>query len=266
MSKLTEASASPSPSNPTSLGETYVQNLQVLIKTPVYHLEKRLPSRTLVSIHPHEEVPTPTPTTKLRLRPLLLSLTPGSDNNNGTLVSIHPHEEVPTPTPTTKLRLRPLLLSLTPGSDNNNGPRAISGPHKQEYCDTSGLIQGVCILHKEQHAARELNSDQLPSGRMRNPNRFFVTPGPNKQPQGLKEPPGSQTTSESRRNLRVQNHLRVLNTTSGSRGTSGFPINLRVPKRPQGPNTASGSRGTSGFPIDLRVPKRPQGPKYDLMV
>ncbi|KAF3579570.1 hypothetical protein DY000_02031646 [Brassica cretica] len=34
--------------------------------------------RTLVSIHPHEEVPnpTPTPTTKLRHRPLLLSLTP----------------------------------------------------------------------------------------------------------------------------------------------------------------------------------------------
>ncbi|KAF2604162.1 hypothetical protein F2Q70_00025783 [Brassica cretica] len=39
--------------------------------------------RTLVSIHPHEEVSTPTPTTKLRLRPLLLCLTPGSDNNNG---------------------------------------------------------------------------------------------------------------------------------------------------------------------------------------
>ncbi|KAF2594282.1 hypothetical protein F2Q70_00043368 [Brassica cretica] len=74
MSKLTEASASPSPSNPTSLGETYVgyktrkqilssteiqdqapeyykitfeqvQNLEVLIKTPVYHLEKGLSSR-----------------------------------------------------------------------------------------------------------------------------------------------------------------------------------------------------------------------------
>ena len=32
-------------------------------------------------------------------------------------------------------------------------PRAIeiSGPHKQEYCDNSGLIQGVCILHKYCH-------------------------------------------------------------------------------------------------------------------
>ena len=74
MSKLTEASASPSTSNPTSLTETYVgyktgkqilssteiqdqgpesykitfeqvQNMEVLIKTPVYHLEKRLSSR-----------------------------------------------------------------------------------------------------------------------------------------------------------------------------------------------------------------------------
>ncbi|KAF2532520.1 hypothetical protein F2Q70_00029954 [Brassica cretica] len=167
MSKLTEASASPSPSNPTSLGETYVQNLQVLIKTPVYHLEKRLPSRTLVSIHPHEEVPTPTPTTKLRLRPL--------------------------------------LLSLTPGSDNNNGPRAISGPHKQEYCDTSGLIQGVCILHKEQHAARELNSDQLPSGRMRNPNR---------RSPGLGQPPGSR------------NDLRVPTTSPDSEAVPRF---CRIP-------------------------------------
>ncbi|KAF3582323.1 hypothetical protein DY000_02030677 [Brassica cretica] len=174
----------------------------------------------------------------------------------GTLVSIHPHEEVPTLTPTTKLRLRPLLLSLTPGRDNNNGPRAIeiSGPHKQEYCDTSGLIQGFCTLHKKQHAARELDSDQFPNGRMRNPNslrvlnkflqdlekvnlQVFYNPRAQQRPHGLKEPPGSQTTFESRSNLRVQNDLRVLNTTSGSRGTSGFPINLRVPKRPQGPKS-----------------------------
>ncbi|KAH0917433.1 LOW QUALITY PROTEIN: hypothetical protein HID58_025093, partial [Brassica napus] len=74
ITELTEASASPSPSNPTSLRETYVgyktgkqilssteiqdqgpesykitfehvQNLEVLNKTPVYHLEKRLSSK-----------------------------------------------------------------------------------------------------------------------------------------------------------------------------------------------------------------------------
>ncbi|KAG2247470.1 hypothetical protein Bca52824_087098 [Brassica carinata] len=56
-----------------------VHNLDVLIKTPVYHLEKPLSSRTLVFIHQHEEVPNPTLTTKLRLRPLLLSLTPGKN-------------------------------------------------------------------------------------------------------------------------------------------------------------------------------------------
>ncbi|WZZ27118.1 hypothetical protein YC2023_010519 [Brassica napus] len=171
-------SASPSPLNPTSLRETYVgyktgkqilssteiqdqgpesykitfervQNLEVLIKTPVYHLEKQLSSRFQHGpglrrnqkkgkqrpVHyKHAEME------RLRLAKLHM-----------TLVSIHSHEEVPTPTLTTKLWLRPLLLSLTPGK--NERPRAIeiSGPHKQEYCDTSGLIQGVCILHKYCH-------------------------------------------------------------------------------------------------------------------
>ncbi|WZY72305.1 LOW QUALITY PROTEIN: hypothetical protein YC2023_004545 [Brassica napus] len=116
-----------------------------------------------------------------------------------------------------------------------------------------------------------------------------------KRPQGLEEPPGSQSTAGS------QNNLRVLKTTSGSRRTSGslndLRRNLRVSNRPLGPKTTSGSKirhhnpraqttyesrsnlrvqndfralnttsgsrrtfgRTSGFPIDLWVPKRPQG-------
>ncbi|KAH0883890.1 LOW QUALITY PROTEIN: hypothetical protein HID58_059986 [Brassica napus] len=84
MSKLTEASGSPSPSNPTSLGESYVgyktgkqilssteiqdqgpesykitfeqgQNLEVLIKTPVFHLEKMTLLQVLTRSRPKKK-------------------------------------------------------------------------------------------------------------------------------------------------------------------------------------------------------------------
>ncbi|KAF3520315.1 hypothetical protein DY000_02060878 [Brassica cretica] len=195
MSKLTEASASPSPSNPTSLGETYMS----------YKTGKQILSSTEIQDQGPKSY-------KITFAQVLTRYRPKKKSEKGkqrhvhykhaemerlrTMVSIHTHEEIPTPTPTTKLRLRPLLLSLTPGSDKNNGPRAISGPHKQGCCDTSGLIQGVYILHKKQHAARELDSDQLLSGRMRNPTGSEGTSGfPNdlrvkKQPPGSKRPQG----------------------------------------------------------------------------
>ncbi|KAF3577344.1 hypothetical protein DY000_02033073 [Brassica cretica] len=50
-----------------------------------------LPSRTLVSRHPHEEVPTPAPTTKLCLRPLLLSLTPDVESSKAWHLGFHPY-------------------------------------------------------------------------------------------------------------------------------------------------------------------------------
>ncbi|KAF3577035.1 hypothetical protein DY000_02030675 [Brassica cretica] len=160
----------------------------------------------------------------------------------------------------------------------NTRPRAISGPHKQEYCDTSGRgkqrkpgtwvsesISLIVAFCRKQHAARQLDIDQLPSGRMRNPNSLRVL---NKFLQNLEKVNlqvlyncrVSQMTSESRSNLRV------LNTTSGSRGTSGSISTFGSQNDLRVLNTTSGSRETSGFPIDLRVPKRPQDPKYDLRV
>ncbi|KAF3597536.1 hypothetical protein DY000_02022350 [Brassica cretica] len=217
MSKLTEASPSLSPSNPTSLRETYVgykTGKQILSSTeiqdqgltrsrpktksekgkqrPVHYKHAEMERlRTLVSIHPHEEVPNPdsdykapapTSASILNTRPRAIEISgphkqeycdtsgliQGACILHKTLVSIHPHEEVPNPDSDYK------APAPTSASILNTRPRAIeiSGPHKQEYCDTSGLIQGACILHKKQHAARELDSDQFPNGRMRNPNKY----------------------------------------------------------------------------------------------
>ncbi|KAF2534795.1 hypothetical protein F2Q70_00029564 [Brassica cretica] len=115
-----------------------------------------------------------------------------------TLVSRHPHEEVPTPAPTTKLRLRPLLLSLTPefvqGATITTGMRHKAGmgmrkpegsklnPASPDVESSVSLALGFSpipapsksdsgFLHK-QHAARELDSGQLPCDRIRNPNRY----------------------------------------------------------------------------------------------
>ncbi|KAF3598520.1 hypothetical protein F2Q69_00036241 [Brassica cretica] len=227
MSKLTEASASPSPSNPTSLRETYVgyktgkqilssteiqdqgpksykitfeqvHNLDVLIKTPVYHLEKPLSSRTLVFIHQHEEVPTPTPTTKLRLRPLLLSLTP---------------EFVQGATIKMGMRLKAGIGLIN-----------LSMLVKTTYNPESSMQHGNSIVTSFRTVECE-----IPTGLEKVNLQVLYNPRAQPRPQGLEELLGSQLTSVS------LNDLRVLNTTSWSRGTSGFPIDLRVPKRPQVP-------------------------------
>ncbi|KAF2534682.1 hypothetical protein F2Q70_00030026 [Brassica cretica] len=155
MSELTESSASPSPSNPTSLRETYVgykTGKKILSSTEIqdqgpesykitFEQVQNLISKS-ISVEPYiternlRPEPGSThqdpglPSGKTTLLQVLTRSRPKKKSEKGkqrpahykhaemerpwTLVSIHPHEEVPTLTPTTKLRFRPLLLFLTP--------------------------------------------------------------------------------------------------------------------------------------------------------
>ncbi|KAF3513002.1 hypothetical protein F2Q69_00006084 [Brassica cretica] len=87
-----------------------------------------------------------------------------------------------------KLRLRPLLLCLTPefvqGATITMGMRHKEGMglRKSERGKQQSLALGFSPIPapskfdsgflQKQHAAREVDSGQLPSGRMRNPNRY----------------------------------------------------------------------------------------------
>ncbi|KAF3576668.1 hypothetical protein DY000_02031650 [Brassica cretica] len=96
------------------------------------------PGKTMVSIHPHEEVLTPTPTTKLQLRPLLLSLTPDQTLCSPWFLL------VPGPIPRSNF-----LQSLVPADSGSYPQITLSAVHDQTFCSPWFLLVPGPILRSD---------------------------------------------------------------------------------------------------------------------